>query len=116
MSDHELLRWVNSIKELGQRLNRRRLKLRDYEYEFKYKPGKLDTNVDALSRISIIEKHNFVEEINKEYVRIAIHNLRLALQRENILEFSISRYGDFSDKLPKRKLCELLIQEFLTPI
>ena len=44
MSDHEPLRWTDSVKDPGQRLIRWRLKLKDYEYDFKYKLGKLDTN------------------------------------------------------------------------
>ena len=55
MSDHEPLRWINLVKDQGQRLIRWRLKLRDYEYEFRYKPGNLNTNADALSRNQILE-------------------------------------------------------------
>ena len=44
MSDHEPLRWIDSVKNPGQRLICWKLKLRDYEYEFKYKPGYLNTN------------------------------------------------------------------------
>ena len=39
VSDHEPLRWINSIIDPGQRLVRWRLKLRDYEYEFVHKLG-----------------------------------------------------------------------------
>ena len=64
ISDHESLRWINSAKDPGRRLIRWRLKLRDYEYEFKYKPGKLNTNADALSRNPIVG--NFDEEGEEE--------------------------------------------------
>ena len=50
MSDHEPLKWIDLVKDPGQRLIRWRLKLQDYEYTFKYKPGKLNINADALSR------------------------------------------------------------------
>ena len=55
VSDHEPLRWINSINDPGQRLVRWRLKLRDYEYEFVHKSGKLNTNADALSRNPVNE-------------------------------------------------------------
>ena len=62
VSDHEPLRWIDSLKDPGQRLIRWRLKLRDYEYTFKYKPGKLNTNADALSRNP---KESLEEELNE---------------------------------------------------
>ncbi|KAK0071050.1 hypothetical protein PV326_001741, partial [Microctonus aethiopoides] len=53
----------------GSKLVRWRLKLLEYEYEIVYKPGKLNSNTDALSRpyteINIIQKdepfHNFIQ-------------------------------------------------------
>ena len=60
------LRWIDSIKDPGQRLIRWRLKLRDYEYTFKYKPGKLNTNADALSR-NPVTKESLEEEFNETY-------------------------------------------------
>ena len=50
MSDHEPLKWIDSVRDPGQRLIQWRLKLQDCEYTFKYKPGKLNINADALSR------------------------------------------------------------------
>ena len=51
--DHELLTWIDSIKDPMSRLNRWRARLRGYDYKFIYKPGKLNTNADALSRNSV---------------------------------------------------------------
>ena len=62
---------------------------------------------------SLTIKQNHFEEINEDYIKVAIHNLRIALERENISEFRISKYGDISDALPKGKLRELLTQEFV---
>ena len=50
---------------------------------------------------SLIIKQNHFEEINEEYIKVAIHNLRIALERENISEFRISKYGDISDGYQK---------------
>ncbi|XP_051153378.1 uncharacterized protein LOC127287824 [Leptopilina boulardi] len=70
VSDHEPLKWINSIKDPGQRLVRWRLRLRDYEYEFNYKPGKLNHNADALSRNPI---ESIPEESNaRKQARILI--------------------------------------------
>ena len=66
VSDHEPLRWIDSVKDPRQRLIRWRLKLRDYEYTFKYKPGKLNTNADALSR-NPVTKESLNEDLNITY-------------------------------------------------
>ena len=50
---------------------------------------------------SLIIKQNHFEEINEECIKVAIHNLRIALERENISEFRISKYGDISDGYQK---------------
>ena len=59
-----------------------------------------------------IVKQNHFEDINQEYVRKTIHYSRIALERENMPEFYISRYGDLSDKLPQEKLRKILTLEF----
>ena len=82
MSDHEPLRWINSVKDPGQRLIRWRLKLRDYEYEFKYKPGKLNTNADALSRNPIVENSDKEGEEEKQPARLLPMLTRQANKRE----------------------------------
>lgn len=46
-------------KDPGSRLRRWRLKLREYQYHVRYKPGKINRNADALSRIII---HSMFEE------------------------------------------------------
>ena len=61
----------------------------------------------------LIVKQNHFEEINEEYIKVAIHNLRIALERENISEFRISKYGDISDASPKGKWRELITEEFV---
>lgn len=50
IGDHEPLTYIESIKDPMSRLNRWRARLRGYIYDFKYKPGRLNTNADSLSR------------------------------------------------------------------
>ena len=75
--------------------------------------GVLITPRTQFNVYSLIIKQYHFEVINEEYVRIAIHNFRIALERKNISEFRISKHGDFSDTLPKGKLRELQTQEFV---
>lgn len=52
-SDHKPLQWLFSIKEPNSKLLRWRLKLEEFDYQIKYKKGKLNKNADALSRIQL---------------------------------------------------------------
>ena len=70
MSDNEPVRWINSVKDPGQRLIRWRLKLRDNEYKFKYIPGKLNTDADTLSRNLIVENSDEEGEEEKQPARL----------------------------------------------
>lgn len=53
MTDHRPLQWVMNMKEPNSRLTRWRLRLSEYDYTVIYKPGKINSNADALSRIEI---------------------------------------------------------------
>lgn len=55
MTDHKPLTWLFNVKDPGSRLVRWRLTLEEYDYDIIYKPGKINHNADALSRISIPE-------------------------------------------------------------
>lgn len=53
MTDHRPLQWVMNIKEPNSRLTRWRLRLSEYDFDVCYKPGKINCNADALSRIEL---------------------------------------------------------------
>lgn len=50
ITDHKPLTWLMNCKDPSSRLMRWRLKLMEYDYQIRYKPGKVNTNADALSR------------------------------------------------------------------
>ncbi|KAL4103608.1 hypothetical protein QTP88_018969 [Uroleucon formosanum] len=54
-TDHQPLTWLFNVKDPGSRLMRWRLKLAEYNYEVVYKPGVINTNADALSRIGEVK-------------------------------------------------------------
>ena len=49
-TDHKALTWIKSKSKLPDRLHRFSLELQPYDYTVEYKPGKLNTDADALSR------------------------------------------------------------------
>lgn len=62
-TDHRPLVWLFNVKDLNSRLTKFRLKLEEYDYEIKYKPGKQNTNADALSRIPDAEISEILEKV-----------------------------------------------------
>ena len=70
ISDHEPTGWIYSVKDPSQRLIRWRLKLRDHEYEFKYKPGTLNANANVLSRNLVIENSDKEVKEEKQLARL----------------------------------------------
>ena len=52
-TDHRPLTWLFSLKEPNSKLVRWRLKLEEFEYDIIYKKGKLNTNADCLSRVTL---------------------------------------------------------------
>lgn len=50
VTDHKPLQWLFNCKDPGSRLIRWRLKFFQFEYDIKYKKGKINSNADALSR------------------------------------------------------------------
>lgn len=68
ITDHRPLTWLFSIKDPGSRLARWRLKLEEYDYKIEYKPGKINKNADALSRIKVNHFKNCSNFQSKIYV------------------------------------------------
>ena len=69
VTDHRPLTWLFSIKDPGSRLARWRLKLEEYDYKIEYKPGKINKNADALSRIKV----NHFQECAKFQSEYTVH-------------------------------------------
>ena len=78
VADHGPLNWMHSRKDPGQRLMRWMFKFTGYEYTFKYKPGKLNCNADALSR-------NPVEEPTEEDINRALPGIKILVLQEGKL-------------------------------
>ena len=69
-------------KRSRPKTNSLEIKLRYYEYEFKYKPGKLNTNADALSRNPIVDNSDKEGEDEKQPARLLPMLTRQANERE----------------------------------
>ena len=68
VADHKPLTWIMIIKDPGSRLLRWRIRLEEYDYEVVYRKGALNTNADALSRISSFTEEKGAPEKKRERV------------------------------------------------
>lgn len=50
-TDHRVLQWLFNCQNPSSILVRWRLRLNEYQYEIKYKPGRENSNADGLSRL-----------------------------------------------------------------
>ena len=57
-TDARSLIWLFSLKDPASQLYRWRLKLSEFDYEIKYKPGTLNRVADCLSRINVLQRAN----------------------------------------------------------
>ena len=64
-TDHSALRWLLEISDPSGRLMRWKLRLGEFDFQVKYKKGKLNTQADALSRLPTtgVTTVDFDEEI-----------------------------------------------------
>jgi len=71
ITDHRPLQWLFNLKDPLSKLARWRIFLEQYDYNISYKPGVLNGNVDALSRMYTI---NEIKENNYEQFRKDLEN------------------------------------------
>ena len=56
VTDHQPLKWLKSMKDPPPKIARWIMSLQEYDFEVHYRPGKLHTNADTMSRISVIQE------------------------------------------------------------
>lgn len=90
VSDHEPLNYMHSQTDPGQRLMRWMFKFTVYQYKFKYKPGRLNSNADALSRNPVGYQQCLAEKEEKERKEQELNankpNIQVMVMRRKIPE------------------------------
>lgn len=88
VTDHRPLTWLFSCKNPSSRLLRWRLKLEEYEYEIRYKPGRINSNADALSRNPVLNFKIDNCETYENFVKYHYENTELSnieVIKENVM-------------------------------
>ena len=127
ITDHAPLQWLNSIKEPNAKLFRWKLKLQEYNFDVIHKPGKLNTNADALSRIKIDLNANETNDNNNEndsmvtnhsadeddtgYIRISEKPLNYFSNQLRILENKNTPFKKFEIYFKTKKVLTFNISE-----
>lgn len=84
VADHEPLTWMHKQKDPGQRIMRWMFKFANYHYTFKYKPGKLNCNADALSRNPEEVPEDPEETPNEEQINKDLPSLKIMMIRRKL--------------------------------
>lgn len=102
VSDHRPLRWLMSLKDPGSRLTRWTIKLSEYDFEVIHRPGKANSNADALSRIPIIKVGTTPEEVlRNQEDEDEIREIKRTLEK---YEKDSEGYVYYIDKRGRRRL------------
>lgn len=80
LCNHSPLYWLFSAKNPNSKLVRWRLKLKEFDYEIRYKKGKININANALSRTEINTKaelvlEKYMEKLNDRLSQEELDNL-----------------------------------------
>lgn len=96
VTDHQPLTYLFNCKDPSSRLVRWRLKLEEYNYEIIYKPGRVNSNVDALSRNPVMFIHrqpcnlmSVEEDTYEDFIKFHYRNQILyeyPILKENIFD------------------------------
>lgn len=91
LTDHRPLTWLFKCKDPSSRLIRWRLKLEEFSYEIRYKPGRINANVDALSRnpvqVNCQTENRKEEEHYNDFIKYHYENTKIpniSIIKENI--------------------------------
>ena len=95
ITDAHSLQWLLNIKDPNSRLARWGLRLQEYDFSVKHRPGKVHGNVDALSRLHQVNNAITMDQLQEEVGRV---NLRDQQMNDKALEPIISYLS--SAKLP----------------
>ncbi|CAB0040695.1 unnamed protein product [Trichogramma brassicae] len=86
VADHEPLNWMHNRKDPGQKLMRWMFKFTDYQYTFKYRPGKENVVANCLSRNPIIETPE--AEINQRLPVLMLLRVLMHSRKKTVIELA----------------------------
>jgi transposase InsO family protein len=108
-TDHRNLKWLMTYQKPG-RLSHWALKLQDFDFSIKYRPGKSNANADTLSRVVIKDDDDEIEPEPVCEVKVVVlpssDELREKQESDPLMGRLLSYLRGTGDKTPE--VCELL--------
>ena len=105
VTDHKPLVWIFNILNPSSRIMRWRIKLEEYDYVVIHKPGNLNTNADALSRLETSNINVITRSKSKKLPTIPnFQNSPEPLPQENPDTDNFSNSIDIIDEVPLTEL------------
>ena len=112
ISDHRPLQWLKSIKHPTGRLGRWAIKMSEFDYTIKYRPGRKHENADGMSRRANVIKNNPAATMEPKVLEsITIDEFKLK-QETDVWCHALLQYiklrvlPDADDRLAKRVVWE----------
>ncbi|GJQ87669.1 hypothetical protein Trydic_g7802 [Trypoxylus dichotomus] len=93
-TDHRPLVWLSNLKEPNSKLQRRKLKLGEHNYDVVYKQKKYNINADTLTRVHLNEKIHHQDDncsITPNYDDNELDQVRDSLETSEVAEDQVMR-------------------------
>lgn len=91
VTDHRPLVWLHNTKDPTSKLMRWKIKLNEYDYDITYKPGRINSNADALSRNPVPTNPRQNDDIEKGLRSRNLEQVLVCADKTHVVDFEGSK-------------------------